>query len=39
VTYGNLEDELLAVTGGLESVQNRRKLLAIELDCGEAISI
>ena len=30
MTYGDLEDELLAVVLGLESVENGRKLGAIE---------
>lgn len=33
VAYSDLEDELLATVGGLESVQNFRQLLAVELDC------
>jgi hypothetical protein len=32
-TYGNLEDELLVVVGGLERVQNGRELGGVELDC------
>ena len=32
-TYGDLEHELLTVVVGLERVQNRRQLGAVELDC------
>lgn len=33
VTYGDLENELGAVVGGLKGVQNWGKLGTIELDC------
>ena len=33
MTYSDLKDELLAIVGGLESVQNGGKLLGVELDC------
>lgn len=32
-TYRDLKDKLVAVVGGLKSVQNGRKTGAIELDC------
>lgn len=33
VTYGDLEDELGAVVGGLKGVQNWGELGGVELDC------
>lgn len=32
MTYGDLEDKLLVVVGGLEGVQNRGQLGTVELD-------
>lgn len=32
MTYGDLEDELLVVVGGLEGVQNRGELGTVEFD-------
>jgi hypothetical protein len=32
-TYSNLQDELLAVVGGLNSVENGRELVTLELHC------
>jgi len=31
-TYRDLEDELLAIVGGLKGVENGRELLGVELD-------
>jgi hypothetical protein len=36
-TYGDLEDELLAVVGGLQGVQNGRDLLGVKLDCAQTL--
>lgn len=33
MTYGDLEDKLGAVVLGLKGVQNRGKLVGVELDC------
>jgi hypothetical protein len=33
LTYGDLEDELVVAILGLESVENRGKLVGVELDC------
>jgi hypothetical protein len=32
-TYRDLKDEPLAIVVGLEGIENRRKLVGIELDC------
>jgi hypothetical protein len=32
-TYSNLQDELVAVVGGLNSVKNGRELVTLELHC------
>ena len=36
-TYGDLEDELLAVVLGLQGVQNGRDLLGVKLDCAQTL--
>lgn len=33
IAYRNLKDELLAIVGGGQGVENGRQLLAVELDC------
>jgi hypothetical protein len=37
-TYSDLKDQLLAVVGGLKSVENGRELLTLELDCARALA-
>jgi hypothetical protein len=37
-TYSDLEHKLLAVVGGLKSVENGRELLALELDCARTLA-
>jgi hypothetical protein len=36
-TYGDLENELLAVVLGLQGVQNGRDLLGVKLDCAQTL--
>lgn len=38
LAYRDLEHELLAIVLRLESVQDRRQLLRVELDCGYRVS-
>lgn len=37
-TYSNLQDELLTVVGGLNSVENGRELVTLELHYNQANS-
>lgn len=39
LTYRDLKDELLTTIVGLESVENRRKLVGIEFYCENIVSI
>ncbi len=38
-TYSNLQDELLAVVGGRNSVKNGRELVTLELHCSRRNSM
>jgi hypothetical protein len=38
-TYRNLEDELLVAVHGLKGVENRGKLVGVELDCFSRVSL